>query len=290
MRTLLSLLLLYVMCSLPASALAQLAPSEVRLVSEARQVAFPNSGPRGESTHNEGDVVLKVPLLWESGAVTLDPATISADEERVAIVVGSVLQAVVLEDKSRQRFGAYCTQRRAAERSADSGVMGAMLGSGVLWRHAIRSATDRQLCLIDADDDGIADQSVLLNAGSPLARTPVNIPSVRLNRQTMIPISGGDWLQIKLADVSRNGRSVQIVLDIFQQGKPRAFDSFDGTTKSTHVSLRSAPQSLEIVRARFEVLSASGPDRTLTIRWPSEVDVKAMLQIPDAVQINVRPY
>jgi hypothetical protein len=278
---------------LSAPALGQdIVGSEVKIVEEASQVALPNSGPRGERTYRKGDVVLDVPLLWEMGATLVDPVTIMADGQNESLVAGQVLQMVVLQQTGTSRkINAYCTPRKASERKADKGALGMLLGGGSLWRKAIRSATDRQLCLLDADDDGIADHSVVVNDGTPAARSPVSIAPAHLDRQKLLPISDKDHLRITLVDVAAKGNYISLLLDVIQQGETRAFDSFGGTNRRTGVALKTGfPQTAEMVGARFEVLAAGGPDRVTTIRWPEGADAGLAIPISDRLQIVMRYY
>jgi hypothetical protein len=187
---------------------------------------------------------------------------------------------------------AYCTPRHAAERKADGGMLGAMLGGGSLWRGLIKSATDRQYCLIDSDDDGMADHSVELNAGSPAARTPVAIAPVRLDRDKMIPISDNDdHVQIKLNQVSSKGKSASFRIEVIQQGNGRVFDSIGDTHRITWVEAKHGlPARINVFETKFDVVSIDGASRTIVVKWPDDVDSKETVPITDGLRVYTRWY
>lgn len=211
----------------------------------------------------------------------------------MTLPAGSVLQGVMLTIAATHHDEmAYCTPRNAAERKADGGVLGAMLGGGSLWRGMIRSATDRQYCLIDSDDDGMADHSVELNAGSPAARTPVAIAPVKLNRDKLIPISDDDdHVLIKVDGVSSNGKAVRFRLEVIQQGKGRVFTSIGSTNRLTWVKAdHGLPARASIFETKFDVVSIDGANHTAVITWPTDVDLKEVVPIEDGLHVNIRWY
>jgi hypothetical protein len=266
--------------------------SEVELTSESRQLAFLNTGARGERLYHDGDVILDIPLVWEAGATLLDPVRVVADDMTLELKPGRILQAVILtENASGKKLQAFCTQREAAERKADKGALGVLLGGGSLWRKMIRDATDGQYCLIDRDEDGVAEQSVQINAGTPAARTPIAIPPARLDRQNRVPISPDDKLRLTLTHVSVKGTSFSIRLDIIQQGEPRGFTSFRDQNRLSTISLKNGfPAVMNILGANFEVLRAGGNDRAITILWPENVDPRYALPIPDGLRVMTSYY
>lgn len=266
--------------------------ADFNIAREARQLAFLNSTPGGDHVYSKGDLLLDVPLVWELAAKLIDPVTIKAGSDSVTLAPGTTLQAVVLSKAGLSApIKAYCTPRVAGERKADKGVLGAVLGGGSLWRGILRGATDRQYCLLDADDDGIADQSALIHAGTPEMRTPVPIAPTRLDRQANVPISDQDRLQIRIVDIPQSGKSITLWLDVIQQGSSRRFTSFGTTNRLTSVSLKQPlPHMFEMLGARFEVLASGGPERKATIRQPDDADRNYFVAIPDALQIVMRFY
>jgi hypothetical protein len=277
-----------------APTLASASEAEAPPVKVARaspQLAYPNSAPRGTQTYHRGEVIMTVPLMWEIGAKLPQATTIHAGDDSEDIAAGSVLQGVMLTESASHRDEmAYCTPRKAAERKADSGMLGALLGGGSLWRGAIRGATDRQYCLIDSDDDGIADHSVELHAGSQTARTPIAIAPVQLGRDRMIPISEhDDCIEIVLVDVSANGSSAKFRINVIQQGADRVFDTIGQTPRLTYVTAKKGlPARTDIFHALFDVVSIDGTGRTAVVKWPDDVDAKAIVPIDDGLHIVMR--
>jgi hypothetical protein len=280
-------------CAAPIAS-AQNAPrAPIEITREAQQIALPNSLPRGDRSYKQGDPILTVPLVWEYGAILKDATTIRADGDIKDLPAGTVLQAMTLtETANSKQVAAYCTPRNAAERKADKGALGVLLGGGSVWRKVIRSETDRQYCLIDLDDDGIADQSVLINAGTHAARTPVATTPVHLDRQKMLPISDRDKMVIVLTEVSKDGLFANVRLDIIQQGEPRAFDTFGNTLRVTRLGAKKQgfPVKAEILGARFSIVALDGATRTATVNWPQDADPALAIAISDGLQVNIRFY
>ncbi|MDH7971813.1 hypothetical protein QH494_06415 [Sphingomonas sp. AR_OL41] len=263
----------------------------IKIARQSPQLAYVNAAPRGTRTYQRGEIIMIAPLMWEIGARLPQETTIRAGEDSKTIRAGSVLQGVMLTELAAHRDEmAYCTPRVAAERKADGGMLGAMLGGGSLWRSVIRSATDGQFCLIDSDDDGMADHSVELNAGSPAARTPVAIAPVRLERDRMIPISSNDdRIEISVSDVSSKGKAARFRIDVFQQGKGRVFDTIGDTQRITWVDAkRGLPVHAMIYQTQFDVVSIDGAARTVTVRWPEDVDAKEVVPITDGLRVVLR--
>ncbi len=263
------------------------------VIREARQVAYINTAPAGDRVYSEGERILDAPLMWEAGVRLTAPLAIVADTDTISLNAGDILPAVLLgKAGSSVRTQAFCTQRKPGERKADSGVLGVLLGGGSLWRSMLRAASDKQFCLLDVNDDGIAEQSVMIHAGTPAARTPVSIPPVPLDRQVKLPVSGENALRITLNHVAKSGSSASFYLDIVQQGQSRTFTSFGSTSRVTSVSLKKATEAhiVEMVDTRFEIVSVNGPARQATIRWPQDRDANAFVPIPDGLRIVTRYY
>lgn len=263
--------------------------SEPEMARAADQLVFPNSAPRIEQVFARNAAILTLPIVWRRGATLAQDVTITAGPDSRALPRGTALQGAELTDQAGVvRINAYCTARIAAERKADKGVMGALLGGGSLWRGLIKGATDRQFCLIDADRDGSAERSVMINAGTPAARTPMAIAPVALQPQAMLPISANDVVRIVLTDISRAGKAVAVRLDIVQQGETRMFTSAGPTTRVTRISTKTLPTSQVIYGARFDIIAVDGAGQTVTIRWPGAVDTATPVIVDDGLDVRVR--
>ena len=257
------------------------------------QFAFPNSGERGVQVFNKGQVILDVPLRWSAAATVRDAVTFSADGKSETIAAGTALPLLVLGDESGSQVTAYCTPRRAAERSAERGGLGMLLGGGSLWRGMIRSATDRQLCLIDADGDGRADQAALVNDGSPTARTPQPIAPVAITIVEGAPISRDDSARIAVSGIGRNW--AEFTLTVTQQGYPRRFDSIAGawgtSSRVTRIKLpENGAKSASIFGADFSILAVDPVRQTARIEWTASADQHLIVVIPDKLRTEVRFY
>jgi hypothetical protein len=269
----------------PASA------AEFELLRSSPQIAFPNTGPRGQFDYKVGDTILTVPLLWARAATLDAPVTIKADTETITLEKNTVLPAAIIGPKAGTVVLAFCTPRKAAERKAEKGGLGILLGGGSLWRSMIRSATDKQFCLIDADRDNKAEQSVMINAGSPQARSPVNITPVPLLVGENVPISPKDNLSIRFADTVAKGKFPTLELNILQQGETRQFDGFSGSWGSSNRvttigdKKTSWPITTKISAADFTVLGLDPITKILRIEWPAQVDEKQVVVVPDGLAV-----
>jgi hypothetical protein len=284
--------------SLCWSLLAAAAPAATEgysVQSAAVQLALPNSGPRGVKDYRVGEAILELPLLWSAAATLREPATIEADGKSQQLDAGSVLPRQLLAARGTTPIAAYCTPRQAAERSAERGALGILLGGGSLWRKAIRSATDRQACLIDTDADGRADHSVIVGDGSPEARTPRPISPLALQVAELVPISGQDRLRIKLLRVSPKAGFAEFEIDIVQQGKERVFDVIGGpwgsASRVTRVDFKaSGPAPVSMLGADFSLVALDGAERRARIEWLEGVERDRPVIIPDALHVVMSPY
>lgn len=257
------------------------------------QFARPNSGARGVHDYNKGQVILDVPLRWAAAAILRDAVSFNADGKSESIAAGTVLPLVLLSDASGTQVKAYCTSRRAAERAADRGALGVLLGGGSLWRSMIRSATDRQLCLIDSDGDARADQGLVVSDGSPVARTPQSIAPAAMELVDAAPISREDSARIALTGIGRNW--AEFTLTVTQQGSPRRFDTISGgwgtSSRVTRIKLpEKGAKSASIFGADFSILAIDDPSQTARLEWPENADANRLVVIPDKLQLQYRAY
>lgn len=275
----------------PVPASAQTNAHAVRQT--APQIAFPGEGATGEPrTVRVGETVLKVPLLWVRAARLEAATSVQGDKGPETIAAGTVLPLHLLSDAAGQPVEAYCTPRRAAERATDKGIGAALFGGGKLWRKMIASATDRQLCLLDADGDARAEASLVIGDGPPQARTPRPIAPAALAVAELAPIGTGDHIALVLDRVSGRGDVLTFRMDVVQGGETRAFDSFSGpwgqSTRHTRVKRAGAATDTVILGTRLTIASADGAAKTALIaRQPGPGHFVA---VPDALSIVMRGY
>lgn len=261
---------------------AMAGPMSVR--QSAIQLAQPNSGPRGAQDYRVGDMVLDLPLFWANAATLRDEASVQTEEAPERLAAGTVLPMQMLAERGGAPLRAYCTPRRGAERAADRGVLGALPNIGWWVRRVVRSATDRQLCLIDSDGDGRADQSLVVGDGPPAMRTPRAIAPVAIDIADLVPISNNDRLQLQLTRVGRDW--AELTLIIVQEGHPRRFDEMSGHWgNSLRVSRVTQGGPGSILGADFSLLTVDRDNRTARIEWPAGVDPRHIAIIPDRLDL-----
>lgn len=279
--------------SIAAPAPAAEATGEYRVRAAAIQLAMPNRVAEGTRRHAVRDIVLDVPLLWAGAATLREPVRIEGHGEAQELPAGTVLPMQMIGPSGAEPVPAFCTPRRAAERAAERGALGALLGGGSLWRGIIRRATDRQACVIDADGDGRVESSVILGDGPPEARRPRPLAPAAVELAQLQPIGERDRFRIKLVRVDGRGRWAEFELQIEQQGDLRRFDEMSGrwgrTTRITRV--RATPDGAgtgNIAGTLFNLVSADGAARSAEIRWSEKPARDLAIVIPDALQIVVR--
>ena len=268
--------------SLPASA-------ETRLIElPSRYLVIPSSERVIKHLH-VGDTVLEVPLRWKSAAVLSQPAEVTADDRHVSLKQGQALVETLLQfdDPTFAQASAFCVPRLA-----DPIRKNPLLAMGVFGAMLARSTTDGQFCLIDSDRDGRADHSVLVNAGSPAARTPVAIAATTYVLTPGAAVSEGDTFSITY------GGGRYFALAINQQGKPRRFDTLSFTGPAGRRSYDRSLRTVKMPDGSFQV-PAPGvtftarnydkSDRSIDIDWPAVTQAVA-LPIPDDVKSVYRGY
>ncbi|HEY5711456.1 MAG TPA: hypothetical protein VIT38_06140 [Allosphingosinicella sp.] len=258
----------------------------------AIQLALSNSGPRGAHDFRVGEMVLDIPLLWANAATLREEVSVQTDEGIARLAVGTVLPTQMLAESGGAPFRAYCTPRRAAERSSDRGIGGALPALGWFARRLIRSATDRQLCLVDSDLDGRADQSIVVGDGPPEARTPRAIAPVAMDIGDLIPISGNNRVQIELTKVGRD--SAELTLHIVQEGQRRVFSEVSGqwgrSSRVTRIRLdHGTVRQTNIFGAEFTLLAVDQGNRNARIGWPENADPREFAIVPDALDVRYGP-
>lgn len=230
------------------------------------------------------DDVLNVPLRWEKAAVLGQAVDVAADDRRLRLTKGQALVETRLQfdDPKFAQAGAFCVPR-VADPLRKAPLLG---GLGMFGAMITRSTTDGQFCVVDIDRDGVADHSVLVNAGSPAARTPVPIAATPYALTPGAPVGDGDFFRI----FYRGGSNFEMA--IVQQGRARRFDTltFVGPSGKEHYNrgLRSVkmPDGSARVPAPGVIFSARNYDKankSIEIVWPTVTQAVA-LPIPDVVR------
>ena len=276
-----------------AAALAALSGLPSGACAETRLIDTPNRylvipvAPATSQHLNKGDALLDVPLRWRSAAVLSVPIQLTADERLASLAQGQSLPETSLQFDDPQ-FGqsvAFCVPRLA-----DPVRKNPLLAMGVLGAMLARSTTDGQFCLVDRDRDGIADHSVLINAGSPAARAPVAIAGVPYKLTPGAPVSEGDSFKITY----RGGRNFEMA--IIQQGHPRYFDTLSFRGPHGRVAfnrwlraVKKADGSVEVAAPGITFTGRDYSAQSIDVEWPIVAEAIA-LPIPDDVKGVYRPY
>lgn len=230
-----------------------------------------------------GDTVLDVPLRWQSAAVLSQPVQIAADDRRENLKQGQALveTRLLFDDPTFAQAATFCVPRLA-----DPLRKSPLLGLGVFGAMLARSTTDGQFCLVDRDRDGIANHSVLINAGSPAARTPVPIAKTHYVLTPGAAVSEGDSFTITYS----GGKYFQLA--VVQQGKARRFDTitFVGPSgrmrfNKTLSTEKMADGSIQVPApgVTFVARNYNKANKSIDILWPA-ISQPIALPIPDVVK------
>ena len=263
-------------------ACASQAQAETKLIALPPRVLAFEPAEQGSRTLNKGDILWDVDLRWPKAAVIDRAAQLAADTRRANLNVGDSLAETRLQfdDPSLANAVAYCVARKADPQKATFGMLGGLLG---------RSLTDGQFCIVDKNRDGVADLSVLVNAGSPTARMPVPISPIAYHTEIGAKVGTGDYAQL----VYVGGQKFE--LEIYEQGSKRKFDTF--MTKGNYgqetftALIRPAKhtQDLHTPSGTLHIRAYDKSSGTITIDWDARSRLKLM-PVPDDVQTTVRFY
>jgi hypothetical protein len=261
------------------------AVAETKLASlPPRVLAFDREAP-GSRTLVKDDVLWKAPLRWPKAAILEQSAQLAADDRRANIAAGDVLAQtrLLFDDLTLASATSFCVARLADPTKATGGLLGGILA---------RSLTDGQFCIIDKDNDGIADMSVLINAGSPAARMPVAIAPLRYRTDVGVEVGPGDYARL----IYRGGQKFE--LEFYQQGSKRRFDTF--TTSGNYgretfsswirrTKLGDGNQIFVTPSGKLRLRSFDKASGALTVDWDGRARLKLM-PVPDEVRTTIRYY
>ena len=225
-----------------------------------------------------GETLWKVPLRWVQGAIIQSNAQLAADERRESLVVGQVLAETKLafDDGSFANAASWCVPRIANPNKKTFGMVGGILA---------RSLTDGQFCIIDRDRNGTAEFSVLVNAGSPEARTPKPIAPISYRTEEGAEAGPGDYASLTY----RGGRSFE--LEIFQQGGKRRFSTYTANTNFGRETYQPYLRRTKAVDGSTVLISPSGQltlkpqtgsKQEIDVSWAAMPRLK-IVPVPDEV-------
>jgi hypothetical protein len=261
------------------------AAAETKLMSSPPRVLAFEREAGGSRTLVKDDVLWNVPLRWPKAAILEQSIQLAADDRRANVAAGDALAQTRLQFDDLALAGAtsFCVARLADPTKATGGLLGGMLA---------RSLTDGQFCIVDKEGDGVADMSVLINAGSPAARMPVPIPPVRYRTDVGVEVGKGDSARL----VYRGGQKFE--LEFYQQGSKRRFDTF--TTSGNfgretfsawirRTKLGDGNQIFATPSGKLRLRSFDKASGALTVDWDGRARLKLM-PVPDEVRTSVRFY
>jgi len=134
--------------------------------------------------------------------------------------------------------------------------------------------------------------SVLVNAGSPAARTPVPIAPIRYHTDMGVEVGKGDYAQL----VYRGGQKFE--LEFYEQGSKRRYDTFTTSTNQGRESYTSwirrikkpdGSQFFVTPGGTLNLQSYDNSSGSMSVNWEPRTRFKLM-PVPDEVRTSIRFY
>lgn len=239
-------------------------------------VFLPGLTEAGRERVLENDALVKIPLHWAMSAYLQGDVTIEGIGDPVELKAGDVIPQVVLEEGRGidDRFTLFCTRSRILQKEND------------LLLSILDGARDAQWCLQDTDSDGMFDLAVALSAGAPVKKAADITP---------VPYDGDDnFVSFTMTRVSK--KYVDIGLNIFQSGKPMAFQTMTSGTyrasSTTRIRYRDVDTAtVKILGVDFEVHFADRKANQAEVEWgPAPFNSSAIIPIPTKLTTTIRYY
>jgi hypothetical protein len=261
------------------------AAAETKLIRLPPRVLAFDPESAGSRTLAKDQALWSIPLRWPKAAILEQAIQLGADDRRTNLNVGDVLAETRLQFDDPSLAGAvsFCVARLAEPSKVTTALIGGLLA---------RSLTDGQFCIVDREGDGTADMSVLINAGSPTARTPVRITPLRYRSDVGVEVGKGDYARL----VYRGGQKFE--LEFYEQESKRRYDTFTTTTnlgKEAYSSFirrtktANGSQFFVTPGGTLNLRSFDEATGSITIDWDARTRFK-LIPVPDDVQTRVRFY
>ncbi len=278
-----------------APSIASAAETPVETAETAPEVFLANSLPRGEREYQQGETVVRIPLVWLVAAKVSKSIHFAVGERRKDLAAGSTLPLTLawLSKDAKGPVRAYCTERQAAERKLDNPLLAGF--NGIWTRKLLRSMSDAQFCLFDQNSDGKFDEWRLLGDGweeraiaHPIE--PIEFEVLK-DAPKSVAFEGRDEFTIQIKGV--HNKDIHFVIDILQQGSHRSFDFIRSGEFSSNrdVYLRGDkgfPVKGNIFGVDLEILSTDVKSHKIRINWPESADAERRMGVADDTNLIVK--
>lgn len=261
--------------------------AETRLVQVPYRFLIVPPMEAGSKRVTKGDDAFDFPMRWHGAAILPHDLELAAGNRTQVLKQGQALPETKLEftDPSFANARAYCVPRLA-----DPIPKGGFLLRNLVGGAIARSLSDGQFCIIDQDLDGVADHSVLVNAGSPTAREPRPIAPTPYNVTPIAVVSEGDAVRFRYT-----GGKDSFEFQIVEQGRPRQFQTLQyrdaegrGHRFERWLATRPLNDGSYAVEAPGLTFTVSGYDpatNSVLVAWPRTIRPR-IVPIPDDVKFG----
>ncbi|HEX4695483.1 hypothetical protein [Sphingomonas sp.] len=223
--------------------------------------------PSGDHSYTNGDIVFKAALVWGQVAHLSTDVRLPLDGHAKTLFTDSPLVRVALRNVPGLRneaVVAYCSPREIEDSPAGTMMLG-LLGK------FMRSRSDQQYCLADADGDGRLDMGFELRGGSPSARVAQPIAPVAFDVRENMPVSGDNDRISIIYSGTKNG-VFWFALDLRQKGKSTKFTTLSaGQYSATPINRvdarRGLPAQANIYGVPITIKAYDSATGAVTLDW-----------------------
>jgi hypothetical protein len=235
-------------------------------------VVEPHEG--GSRTILTGEMILEIPMRWRQGATLAGPVSRQFGKRSFAVAAGDVMARtqVAYPQAGFEQAMTFCLPR-------------ATYVGNPLSRAVWRSTTDGQFCVIDRDNDGSIDHSMLLNTGEPAERQPQPLAAIRYTLEAGPKVGPGDRFKVHF----NGGANFQLSMEQGGTEQPFAFFRYEDARGrhgfASTIKGRKQPDGtflVELPGRSFVLSEVDKTARTARISW-QPVTETSVIPVPDEV-------
>ena len=257
-------------------------------VKQSPEIFYPNSAPRGDFVFREGDVFVRLPILWASAARLEKSVTLNVDGKTRDLAAGVLLPAtqIMVPGETDGRVTGYCTPKKHGERDLEHGWKAEVFNLSPVARAIAKALSGGQFCLFESGTAGGLDELRYFGSENSGYELPVKIEPVPFVKFMNAPVLPSDQNEIRLIISNLKSKFIKIDLVVIQDGRSRKFNSMatGGFSSSSWVKFaidEPLPKTFQILGIDFQLLAFDPVAKSVTIRYPTSVDQNRVLVIPE---------
>jgi len=252
----------YIILLLAANVLLVAAKPFVVTPSRNQVLEVPDDHAGGtEVVITQGEIFHRKAVGQALQAVLNNDLRLAVGSEDIALSAGTALSPV--RELSGSAAGSLAnTQVFCAEISPGSAHDAAPVGGLTALLIGRRIPAVRRLCMVDSNRDGLMEKAFVVGAKVMEAQSLRDIPPVPVTFAHNLPLPGESEMRLRFAGRGGLLGNLGFDLEVVEEGKPLTFSN-----GRTVISADKLPHDVNIMGARFTVLSFDNATRTARIRW-----------------------